>query len=76
MEPNDRYYFRRACEEFAAARRAITPAARERRRDLAENFLKRVNRLDATRVKIILELQRGAGAASPSPSAQDHLRVA
>jgi hypothetical protein len=74
VETNDRYYFRRACEEFAAARRAVTPAARERRRDLAENFLKRVNRLDATRVKIIFELQCGAGASSAS--SQDHRRVA
>ena len=73
METNDRYYFRRACEEFAAARRAVTPAARERRRDLAENFLKRVHRLDATRVKIIFELQCGASASS---SQQEHLRVA
>ena len=40
MESNERYYRRRATQEIAAARRAITPLALERRRELAENYLR------------------------------------
>jgi uncharacterized membrane protein len=38
MESNERYYARRAVEEFRAAERAITPEARARRQALAEMF--------------------------------------
>jgi hypothetical protein len=38
MESDFRYYSRRAAEEAAAASRAVTDQARERRRDLAEKF--------------------------------------
>ena len=38
MEPNHRYYARRAVEEASAAARAVTPQARERHRELAEGF--------------------------------------
>jgi len=39
MESDARFYRRRANEELAAAQRAITPAARERRMQLAGTFL-------------------------------------
>jgi len=39
MESNERYYRRRAAEELAAARRAITPAARTRRMTLVQSYL-------------------------------------
>lgn len=39
MESNGRYFRRRAVEEYAAAQRAVTAAARERRIDLAKRFL-------------------------------------
>ncbi|HEX8525516.1 hypothetical protein [Allosphingosinicella sp.] len=74
METDDRYYFRRACEEFEGARRAVTPAARRRRRELAETFLKRVDRMDATRIKTIFELQ--SGIRVPPDASQDQLHAA
>lgn len=42
MEPDARYYRRRATEELAAANRAVTQAARERRMHLANVFLERL----------------------------------
>ena len=42
MEPDERYFRRRASEELAAARRAVTDAARERRLMLAGVFLERL----------------------------------
>jgi len=44
VESDDRFYRRRATEELAAANRAVTQAARDRRMQLAQAFL---NRLDA-----------------------------
>ena len=43
MESNERFYRRRANEELAAADRAITAAARERRLQLAAEFLRRLD---------------------------------
>jgi hypothetical protein len=42
VEPDERYFRRRATEELAAARRAVTDAARERRLMLAGKFLERL----------------------------------
>ena len=42
MEPDSRFYRRRASEELAAAQRAVTPAARDRRILLARAFLSRL----------------------------------
>ena len=42
MEPDARFYRRRAYEELAAAERAVTPAARDRRVQLARSFLSRL----------------------------------
>ena len=47
MEPDERYVRRRASEELAAARRAVTDAARERRLMLAGRFMERLNSLEA-----------------------------
>lgn len=45
MESNERYYRRRAAEELAAARRAITPAARTRRMALVQSYLDQLRAL-------------------------------
>lgn len=47
MESDIRYYRRRANEEFAAADRAVTIAARDRRLQLANLFLERLNDLQS-----------------------------
>ena len=46
MEPDARYFRRRANEELAAANRAVTQAARERRMQLAGVFLERLKTLE------------------------------
>jgi hypothetical protein len=48
MEPDERFYRRRAAEELAAASRAVTEAARDRRVQLANSFLKRLRPADAS----------------------------
>ena len=42
MESDQRFYWRRAAEEYYAAERAVTPAARSRRRELAEHYVSRL----------------------------------
>jgi hypothetical protein len=42
VEPDARFYRRRASEELEAAQRAVTPAARDRRIQLARAFLNRL----------------------------------
>ena len=46
MEPDARYFRRRANEELAAANRAVTQAARERRMQLAGIFLERLKMIE------------------------------
>jgi len=46
METDQRYFRRRASEELAAARRAVTDAARERRLMLADSFLERLRTVE------------------------------
>ena len=46
LEPDERYFRRRASEELAAARRAVTDAARERRLILAGKFLERLKAVE------------------------------
>jgi hypothetical protein len=46
MESDARFYRRRASEEIAAAGRAVTEAARERRMQLAGVFLDRLKSLE------------------------------
>lgn len=50
VESDVRFYRRRASEELAAAGRAVTPAARERRMIMAGIFLDRLKALDASAV--------------------------
>lgn len=47
MESDIRYYRRRACEEMAAASRAVTAAARERRLQLVDLYVQRLEELKA-----------------------------
>lgn len=47
MESDARFYRRRANEELAAAQRAITSAARDRRMQLAGIFLERLKASEA-----------------------------
>lgn len=47
MESDARFFRRRAAEEIAAAERAVTSAARERRLQLAETFMFRLGELEA-----------------------------
>lgn len=47
MESDVRYYRRRAHEEMAAADRAVTAAARERRMRLGRVFLERLRDLES-----------------------------
>jgi hypothetical protein len=48
MEPDERFYRRRAAEELAAANRAVTDAARDRRVQLAKIFLARLKDAEAS----------------------------
>lgn len=48
MEPDARYFRRRANEELAAADRAVTQAARERRLQLVGLFLERLKTIEMT----------------------------
>jgi hypothetical protein len=47
VESDIRYYRRRACEEMAAASRAVTEAARERRLQLVDHYVQRLEALKA-----------------------------
>jgi hypothetical protein len=46
LESDVRFYRRRATEELAAANRAVTQAARDRRMQLADAFLQRLSELE------------------------------
>jgi hypothetical protein len=50
MESDQRYYWRRASEELHAAARAVTPAAKIRRRQLAALYVDKLKELAAHRV--------------------------
>lgn len=47
MESDERFYRRRAAEELAAASRAVTAEARDRRVQLAQIFLDRLKDAEA-----------------------------
>jgi hypothetical protein len=47
LEPDIRYYSRRACEEMSAAARAVTPEARQRRLLLVGRYLDHLKQLNA-----------------------------
>lgn len=56
MESDVRFFRRRASEEMAAAGRAVTDAARDRRMVLARSFLERVRELETFGVESGREL--------------------
>ncbi len=47
VESDSRYYRRRAFEEMAAANRAVTVEARQRRLQLVDTYVERLKTLDA-----------------------------
>lgn len=47
MENDARYFWRRAVDEMAAARRSLTPAARERHQHFVKLYLDRLAQLGA-----------------------------
>jgi hypothetical protein len=57
VEPDVRYYRRRASEELAAANRAVTEAARERRMIMAGIFLDRLKTLGVSPAEAELHLE-------------------
>ena len=64
MESDIRYYRRRACEEMAAATRAVTEPARERRLQLVDIFVEHLRALDAPSPFDQEELARAANDRS------------
>lgn len=69
VESDVRYYRRRACEEMGAARRAVTPAARERRLQLVDLY---VQRLAALKEPNPFDEQDFAKACGLPRAAKDH----
>jgi hypothetical protein len=63
VESDIRYYRRRACEEMAAASRAVTDAARDRRLQLVDLY---VERLKALNVPSPFDDQSMSGMIRPS----------
>ena len=51
MESDQRYYWRRASEELYAAARAVTPAGQNRRRQMAELYVRRWRELPLERTE-------------------------
>ena len=77
MESDARYYRRRAVEELAAADRAVTSAARERRLQLVGLYLDRLRELDEPSPFNERELMRRLAAQRPAmawqPAAESQL---
>lgn len=65
MESNSRFFRRRANEELAAADRAVTPAARARRMQLAGAFLQRLKAIEAEALLSEREMQALTDVARP-----------
>ena len=61
MESDIRFYRRRATEELAAANRAVTEAARDRRMQLARQFL---DRLESCGDTMLFDWDNDAGPAA------------
>ena len=64
VESNLRYYERRAMQEQAAARTALTTAARDRRLLLAAQFRAKIAELTAALSKTVAGLTGGYNAAA------------
>jgi hypothetical protein len=65
MESNERYLRRRAIQEVAAARRALTVPALARRRSLAETYLRKLAELTGADEMRLLE-----GVPTPTATPQ------
>ena len=68
MEPDSRYFRRRANEELAAANRAVTPEARERRMQLAGIFLERLKAAEASDALFERDSRQFVAAADSLPN--------
>ena len=68
MEPDTRYFRRRANEELAAANRAVTAAARDRRMQLAGIFLERLKAAEAIDAEFDNDVRQFVGAADTLPA--------
>ncbi|UYY60141.1 hypothetical protein [Sphingomonas sp. S2-65] len=55
MESNERYYRRRAIQEMTAARLAVTEGAKQRRRELAEGYVRRLAELTGSDERFLLD---------------------
>ncbi|MBA3527489.1 MAG: hypothetical protein H0T82_11320 [Sphingomonas sp.] len=64
MDTNARYYWRRVCEELAAASKAVTPAARMRHEELVWLFVGRLKDLNAPCPYTDQELARMLGTTA------------
>ena len=64
MESDIRFYRRRACEEMAAASRAVTDAARQRRLQLVETYLGHLKALKAPSPFSEFEMSQAHSAAN------------
>lgn len=60
MESSERYYRRRAVQELAAARIAVTEDARTRRRQLAETYLERLSEITGADERRLLAATHGS----------------
>lgn len=67
MESNVRFFRRRANEELAAADRAVTPAARARRIQLAGAFLQRLKEIEGRALVAEGEMPAMTSAADGRP---------
>ena len=63
MESDIRFYRRRACEEMAAASRAVTESARQRRLQLVDTYLQHLKALKAPSPFSELEMSQAHAAA-------------
>jgi hypothetical protein len=64
VESDIRYYNRRAWEELSAASRAVTEAARERRLQLVDLYVRRLTALEAPRPFTKRDVDRALGQAA------------
>jgi len=63
VESDIRFYRRRACEEMAAASRAVTDAARLRRLQLVDSYIQHLKALKAPSPFTDLEMSEAHAAA-------------
>jgi hypothetical protein len=71
MENDSRYFWRRAVEEFSAARRSVTFAAQERHQHLVRLYLERLAQLGAPMPYSLPQIEREfGGSAEPERPAE------